>query len=49
MEIAQQLALEQYEKFSDRRIAEESIEPNPAFDLAAKQIAGKTRALKKSG
>jgi hypothetical protein len=48
MEIAQQLALEQYEKFSDRRIAEESIEPNPAFDLAAKQIAGKTRALKKS-
>jgi len=49
MEIAQQLALEQYEKFSARRITEESAEPDPAFELAAKQIEGKKRAGKKTG
>jgi hypothetical protein len=49
MEIAQQLALEQYEKFSGQRIAEESAEPDPAFELAAKQIERKNRALKKTG
>ena len=48
MEIAHRLALEEYEKFSARRIAEESAEPDPAFDLAAKQIEGKKQALKKS-
>jgi len=46
MEIAQQLALEQYEKFSARRITEESAEPDPAFEVAAKQIEGKRRAGK---
>jgi hypothetical protein len=44
MEIAQSLALEEYEKFSARRITEESAEPDPAFELAAKQIEGKKRA-----
>jgi hypothetical protein len=47
MEIAQQLALGEYEKFSARRIAEESAEPDPAFDLAAKQIEGKNGPGKK--
>jgi hypothetical protein len=47
MEIAQQLALEQYEKFSGKWIAEESAEPDPAFELAAKQIERKNRAGKK--
>jgi hypothetical protein len=47
MAIAQQLALEQFEKFSSRRIAEESAEPDPAFDLAAKKIEEKSRARKK--
>jgi hypothetical protein len=49
MEIAQSLALEEYEKFSARRIAEESTEPDPAFELAAKQIEGKKRTGKKTG
>jgi hypothetical protein len=47
MAIAQQLAREQFEKFSSWRIAEESSEPDPAFDLAAKQIEEKSRARKK--
>jgi hypothetical protein len=49
MEIAQQLALEQYEKFSGRRIAEENSESDPVFEMAAKQIEQKCRAGKKSG
>jgi hypothetical protein len=36
-------------KFSGQRIAEESAEPDPAFELAAKQIERKNRALKKTG
>jgi hypothetical protein len=48
MEVAQQLALEEYEKFSIRRIAEESTESAPTFELAAKQIEQKNRASKKS-
>lgn len=46
MEIAQSLALEEYEKFSAWRITEESAEPDPAFEVAAKQIEGKKRAGK---
>jgi hypothetical protein len=42
-------ALEEFEKFSARRIAEESNEPDPAFEVAAKQIEGKKRAGKKTG
>jgi len=49
MEIAHLLALEEYEKFSARRIAEESAEPDPAFELAVKQIEEKNRAGKKPG
>ena len=48
MEIAQQLARGEYEKFSSRRIAEESAEPDPAFDQVAKQIERKNRTGKKS-
>jgi hypothetical protein len=48
MEIAQQLALDEYGKFTLRRITRESAEPDPAFDLAAKQIEQKNRAGKKS-
>jgi len=48
MEIAQALALEEYKKFSGRRIAEESTAPDPEFELAAKQIEKKSRARKKS-
>ena len=48
MEVAQQLALGEYEKFSIRRITGESAEPDPAFELAAKQIEGKNRDSKKS-
>jgi hypothetical protein len=48
MEIAQQLALEQYEKFTSRRITEERNEPDPAFDQVVKQIEGKKRAGKKT-
>ena len=48
MEIAQQLALEEFEKFSSRRIAEESAGSDPAFELAVKQIEQKNRAIKKS-
>jgi hypothetical protein len=48
MEIAQALALEEYEKFSDRRIAEESAGPDPEFERVVKQIEKKNRAVKKS-
>lgn len=44
MEIAQSLALEQYEKFSARRITEESNVPDPAFEIAIKQIERNKRA-----
>jgi len=47
MELAQQLALKEYEKFSGIRLAEESVRPDPEFDLAAKQIEQKSRAGKK--
>jgi hypothetical protein len=43
MEVAQALALSEYEKFSARRIAEESMAPDPDFDLAAKMIEQKKR------
>jgi len=49
MEIAQSLALEEYEKFSARRITKDRNEPDPAFERAAKQIEGKKRAGKKTG
>jgi hypothetical protein len=48
MEIAQALALEEYETFSGRRIAEESTGPDTEFELAVKQIERKSRAGKKS-
>jgi hypothetical protein len=48
MEIAQALALEEYEKFSGRRIAEESAGPDTEFELAVKQVGEKSRAGKKS-
>lgn len=48
MEIARALALEQYERFSARRIAEESAEPDPEFDRAAKVIEQKCQSGKKA-
>lgn len=48
MEIAQALALEEYEKFSVRRIAEESSMPDPEFDRAVKLIERKHRPRKKT-
>jgi hypothetical protein len=48
MEIAQALALEEYEKFSGRRIAEESAGPDTKFELAVKQVEQKGRTRKKS-
>jgi hypothetical protein len=48
MEIAQALALEEYEKFSGRRIAEESAGPDTEFELAVKQVEQKGRTRKKS-
>jgi hypothetical protein len=47
MKIARSLALEEYEKFSGRRIAEESSLPDPAFDQAVKMIEQKNRSGKK--
>lgn len=38
MEIAQQLALGEYEKFSARRLADEAALPDPEFELVVKQI-----------
>jgi len=46
MEIAQALALEEYEKFSARRIAEESCMPDPDFDRTVKMIEEKHRPKK---
>jgi hypothetical protein len=48
MEVAHQLALEEYEKFSDRRLAEENAGPDPEFEQAVKQIEQKNRARKNS-
>jgi len=48
MEIAQALALDEYEKFSGRRIAEESAVPDPEFERMTKQYAEKSQAGKKS-
>jgi hypothetical protein len=48
MEIARALALEEYEKFSGRRIAEESTGPDTEFELAVKQVEQKSRAGKKT-
>lgn len=47
MEIAQRLALEEYETFSKRRRAEESIRADTEFEQVAKQIEQKSRAKKK--
>jgi hypothetical protein len=41
MEVARALAQSEYEKFSARRIAEESEAPDPEFEQAAKQIEKK--------
>jgi hypothetical protein len=43
MEIATALALEEYEKFSSHRIAEESATPDPVFDRMVQQIEKKNR------
>jgi len=48
MEVAQALALEEYEKFSARRIAEESEAPDPEFEQAARQIERKVQGRKRS-
>jgi hypothetical protein len=48
MEVARQLATGEYEKFSGRRIAEESSVPDKEFELAVKQIEQKGRARTKS-
>ena len=48
MEVARHLALEEYEKFSVRRLTEESAGPDTEFELAAKLIEQKSRAGKKS-
>lgn len=48
MEIAQALALEEYEKFSGRRIAEESARPDPEFDRVVQELEKKSRVGKKS-
>jgi hypothetical protein len=47
MEVAQALTLGEYEKFSSRRIAEESSLPDPAFDQAVKMIEQKNQPGKK--
>jgi hypothetical protein len=48
MEIAQALALEEYEKFSGRRIAEESAVPDTEFELAVKQVEQKGKTVGKT-
>jgi hypothetical protein len=49
MEVAQRLALEEYEKFSTRRLAEESLLPDTDFEPVRKQIEGKRKDHKKTG
>ena len=46
MEVAQALALEEYEKFSASRITSERDDPGPAFEQAARQIEKQTRDRK---
>jgi len=43
MEVAKQLALGEYDKFSARRLKEEALLPDPAFDVMAHRIEQKTR------
>jgi len=47
MEIARSLALEEYDKFSTRRIAEDAVIPDTEFEEISKQIERKKRGLKK--
>ena len=47
MEIAQHLALEEYEKFSMRRLAEDAAASDTEFENISKQIERKKRDLKK--
>jgi len=47
MEIAQSLALEEYEKFSIRRLAEDTAASDTEFENISKQIERKKRDLKK--
>ena len=43
MEVAQRLALEQYERFSNRRLSEETAQGDAEFDRMAKQIESKAK------
>ena len=47
MEIAQRLALEEYDKFSIRRLEEDGVIPDTEFEGVSKQIERKKRNLKK--
>ncbi len=47
MEIAQRLAVEEYDKFSTRRIAEDAVIPDTEFEEISKQIERNKRGLKK--
>jgi hypothetical protein len=49
MEVAQRLALEEYDKFSNRRLAEEALLPDTDFEPVRKQIEGKRKDHKKTG
>ena len=46
MEVAQSLALEEYEKFSERRLLAEAAQADREFDGIAKQIESKAKARK---
>ncbi len=48
MEVAQALAIEEYEKFSARRIAQDSARPDPEFEIAAQQIEKKSKGRNRS-
>ncbi|MDD5144301.1 virulence RhuM family protein [Methanoregula sp.] len=48
MEIARQLALEEYEKLSARRIVDEAGLPDPEFERAVKEIAPRDSQRKKT-
>jgi hypothetical protein len=49
MEVAQRLALEEYDKFSTRRLAEESFLPDTDFEPVRKLIEHKKKDHKKTG
>jgi hypothetical protein len=49
MEIARSLALEEYDRFSTRRIAEEALLPDTDFEPVRKQIESKRKDHKKTG